>query len=41
MASVERDGYETEIALAPGVPYVTVEALDHNGQVLATGTPQV
>lgn len=39
--TVERRGFETEIPLEHGVPYVTVEALDHNGQVLATGTPQV
>lgn len=38
--TVERDGFETEIPLEPGVPYVTVEALDDNGQVLATVTPQ-
>lgn len=38
--TVERDGIYAEIPLEPGVPYVTIETLDNNGQVLATGTPQ-
>lgn len=37
--TVEHRGFETGIPLEHGVPYVT-EALDDNGQVLATGTPQ-
>lgn len=37
--TVERDGFETEIPLEPGVAHVTVEALDDNGEVLATGAP--
>lgn len=40
VVTVERDGFETEIPREPGVPYVTVETLDDNGQVLATGTLQ-
>ena len=39
--TVERYGFETAIPLEPGVPRVTVEALDDNDQVLAIGTPQV
>ncbi|MDH5150557.1 arylsulfotransferase family protein [Kocuria palustris] len=35
-----RDGFETEIPLEQDAAYVAVEALDENGQVLATGTPQ-
>ncbi|GAA1345366.1 hypothetical protein GCM10009594_22730 [Kocuria palustris] len=34
------DGFGAEIPLEQGVRHVTVEALDDNGQVLATGTPQ-
>ncbi|MFB6575636.1 arylsulfotransferase family protein [Kocuria palustris] len=38
--TVDRDGFETEIPLDQDAAYVAVEALDENGQVLATGTPQ-
>lgn len=38
--TVERRGFETGIPLEHGVPYVTAEAHDDNGQVLSTGTPQ-
>lgn len=37
--TVERDGFETEIPLDPGVAHVTLEALDDNSEVLATATP--
>lgn len=40
VGTVDSDGFEIEIPLKPGVPYVTVEVLDDNGQVPATGTPQ-
>lgn len=38
--TVERDGFETEISLNSGAAHVTVEALDHNGEVLGSGTAQ-
>lgn len=38
--TVEHRGFETGIPLEHGMPYVTVETLDDNGQVLVTGTPQ-
>lgn len=33
-------GFETEIPPVPSVSYVMVKALEDNGQVLATRTPQ-
>jgi hypothetical protein len=38
--TVDRDGFETEIPLEQDATYVAVEALDENGEVLSTGTPQ-
>ena len=39
VATVERDGFETS-AEVPDEPYVAVEALDADGEVLATAEPE-
>lgn len=38
--TVERDGFETAITVADDAAYVAVEALDAEGEVLATGIPE-
>lgn len=38
-AVVDKQGFETAIPLETAAEYVAVEALDADGQILATGTP--